>query len=269
VKRDFRHARDYLNALAAGGRYSVTSREVQAALAVSPAAAKLALNRLAKQKVVASPARGFYVIVPPEYQSMSCLPAEHFIPALMEHLDLSYYAGLLSAAEYHGAAHQRPQVFQVMVARNRRPIHCGKVRVAFIARKRVADVQIQSFNTPRGAVLVSTPETTALDLVGYAAHVGGLNQVASVLSELAERIDVGKLAAAAETAPVPWAQRLGFLLEHLGFGVQASALKEYVRQRARQWALLSPRSSRKRSHRNKSWRLHINIKVESEGPGGA
>jgi hypothetical protein len=27
----------------------------------------------------------------------------------MERLDLSYYAGLLTAAQYHGAAHQRPQ----------------------------------------------------------------------------------------------------------------------------------------------------------------
>ena len=37
-------------------------------------------------------------------------------------LDLGYYSGLLSAAEYHGAAHQRPQAFQVFLAKNRRPI---------------------------------------------------------------------------------------------------------------------------------------------------
>ncbi|MGD0075507.1 MAG: type IV toxin-antitoxin system AbiEi family antitoxin [Candidatus Binataceae bacterium] len=71
-------------------------------------------------------------------------------------LNLSYYAGLLSAAQYHGAVHQRPQEFQVFVARNRRPIRCGAVRVAFIARKRLADVPVQSFNMPRGTALVST-----------------------------------------------------------------------------------------------------------------
>ncbi len=210
-------ARRYVSGLAATGRYYFTSREAQAALGVSAAAAKLALNRLAKQKLIASPARGFYVILPPEYGALGCLPADQFIPALMKRLNLSYYTGLLSAAQYHGAAHQGLQQFQVFVARNRRPIQCGAVRVAFMARKRLADVPVQPFNTPRGTLLVSTPEATALDLVGYAGHAGGLNQVATLLSELAERIDPEKLAAVARTAPVPWAQRLGYLLEHFGF----------------------------------------------------
>src|SRR5208282_827657 len=113
--------------------------------------------------------------------------------------------------------HQRPQEFQVFVEKNRRPIQCGMVRVAFIARKHIKDVPVQSVNTPRGMALVSSPEATALDLVGYAGHAGGLGQVATVLSELAERLNAEKLSTASRTAPVPWAQRLGYLLEHLGF----------------------------------------------------
>ena len=89
----------------------------------------------------------------------------------------AHYAGLLSAAQYHGAAHQRPQEFQVFLAKNRRPIACGVVQVAFMARKRLADVPVQTFNTPRGTLLVSSPGATALDLVGYAAHAGGLGQM--------------------------------------------------------------------------------------------
>ncbi len=77
-------ARAYVSGLAASGRYHFTSREAQAALGVSAAAAKLALNRLAKQKLVASPARGFYVILPPEHGALGCLPADQFIPALMK-----------------------------------------------------------------------------------------------------------------------------------------------------------------------------------------
>jgi hypothetical protein len=34
-----------------------------------------------------------------------CLPVDQFVPQLMEHLDLAYYAGLLTAASLHGAAH--------------------------------------------------------------------------------------------------------------------------------------------------------------------
>ena len=260
VKHESSHlnARDYVSGLAAKGQYHFTSREVRSALGVSAAAAKLALNRLEKKKLLASPARGFYVILPPEFSSLGCLPADQFIPALMERLNLPYYAGLLSAAEYYGAAHQRPQEFQVFLAENRRPIRCGMVRVAFIARKHVKDVPVQNFNTPRGTVLVSSPEATALDLVGYAGHAGGLNQVATVLSELAEQIDPEKLAIAARTAPVPWAQRLGYLLEHRGFAAKTSRLKEYVHEHAKQSTALLPKARRARSRRNKGWKLYIN-----------
>lgn len=266
MKSDSSHpkAREYVNGLAASGRYHFTSTEAQSALGVSAAAAKLALNRLAKQALIASPARGFYVIVPPEYRSLGCLPADQFIPALMKRLNLSYYAGLLSAAQYHGAAHQRPQGFQVFLAKSRRPIECGAVRVAFMLRKRLTEVPVQSFNTPRGTVLASSPEATALDLVGYAQHAGGLNHVATVLSELAERIDPEKLAAAARTAPVGWAQRLGYLLEHLGFDAKIPALKEYVREHAKQSTMLLPKASRKRARRNKGWKLYVNADVEAE-----
>jgi predicted transcriptional regulator of viral defense system len=258
------NAKGYINGLAASGRYNFSSREAQVALGVSAAAAKLALNRLSKQKLIASPARGFYVIVPPEYLSLGCLPADQFIPALMKRLNLSYYTGLLSAAQYHGAAHQRPQEFQVFLAGNRRRIQCGAVRVVFMARKRLKDVPVQPFNTPRGTLLVSTPEATAIDLVGNAGHAGGLNQVATVLSELAERLDQEKLVAAARTAPIPWAQRLGFLLEHLGFAAKVPALKEYVRQHAKQSTVLLPQAQLKRAHRNKGWKLYVNAKVEAE-----
>src|SRR6266699_141145 len=129
--------REYVADLSARGRYHFISADAQAALGVSPAAAKLAINRLSKQKVIASPARGFYVIVPPEYQALRCLPADQFIPDLMKRHDMSYYAGLLSAAQYHGAAHHRPQEFQVCVATNRRPIKCGAVRAVFIVRKQI------------------------------------------------------------------------------------------------------------------------------------
>ena len=267
MKRDSRqrpHARDYVSGLAAGGRYHFSSREAQVALHVSPAAAKLALNRLAKQKLIASPARGFYVIIPPEYHSLGSLPADQFIPALMKRLGHSYYAGLLTAAQYHGAAHQRPQEFQVFLAANRRPIRCGAVRVRFIARKRIKDVPVQSFNTPRGTLLVSTPEATALDLVGYPQHAGGLDGVATVLSELAEHLDPEKLAAAAKQAPLPWAQRLGYMLEHLGFGAKVALLKEYVSQHARRPAALSPTKSGKRARRNKGWKLDVNAEVRPE-----
>lgn len=258
------HARDYITRLAASGRYHFSSREAQEALGVTAAAAKLALNRLAKQGLIASPARGFYVIVPPEYSSLGCLPADQFIPALMTRLGQPYYLGLLSAAQYHGAAHHRPQETQVMVGKSRRPIASGAVRVAFVVRKDIARIPVQSFNTPRGTVLVSTPEATALDVVGYSHHVGGLDQVATILEDLAEKLDPDKLAEVAQLAPIPWAQRLGYLLERVEARDQAAPLKFYVSAHARETALLLPTASADGVDRDDGWKLLVNANVEPE-----
>jgi predicted transcriptional regulator of viral defense system len=257
-------ARQYIEGLTAIGRYHFSSKDARTALGVSPAAAKLALARLAKQKLIASPARGFYVVVPSEYRALGCLPADQFIPALMERAGLPYYAGLLSAAQYFGAAHHRPQVFQVMLEKARRPIHCGQVRVSFVLRKNLKAVPKQMFNTARGLIEVSTREGTAFDLVGYQRHVGGLDQVATVLAELAEHLDSEKLAAAARTAPLPWAQRLGYLLERVGAADKAAGLKRYIQEMAREPVLLLPGASSSGAQRATDWRIIVNAEVEAE-----
>ena len=86
-------AKDLITQLASKGHCSFTSEEARVALKVSPDACKLALNRLAKQGQIASPARGFYVIIPPEYRSLGCLPADQFIPTLMKHKGLKLLRG--------------------------------------------------------------------------------------------------------------------------------------------------------------------------------
>ena len=151
-----------------------------------------------------------------------------------------------------------------MLAKARRQIRCGQVRVAFIVRKRAENVPVQSFNTPRGTILVSTPEATAVDLVGYHHHAGGLDQVATILSELAEQIDPQKLLAAARTAPVPWAQRLGYLLEHAGAADKAAALKNFVKDAARETVPLLPGAKKQDAQRATDWKLLINTDVEPE-----
>lgn len=264
MKSNRPRARDYIRDLAASGRYSFTSSEAQGVLGVSAAAVKLALYRLIREGELASPARSFYVIVPPEYRSLGCLPAEQFIPALMQRADLPYYAGLLTAAQYHGAAHHRPQAFQVMLAKPRRLLECGQVRVSFVVRKRIRDVEVQSFNTPRGTLRVSAPEGTALDLVGYQHQVGGLDHVVTILSELAEQIDPQKLVDAAHTVPLPWAQRVGHLLGQAGAAEKAAALKSYVKKIARETIVLLPGVPTEHCRRDADWKLIVNANLEPE-----
>ena len=255
-------AHDIIMDLAARGRYHFTSSELRSTLGVSEAAARQALRRLAAKGEIGSPSRGFYVIVPPEYRRLGCLPADQFLPALMEHRGIRYYVGLLSAAQYHGAAHHRPQEFQVVLERNRPAIACGSVKVVFVSRKNLAAVPVERFNNPRGTIMVSSVEATVVDLVGYMHRSGGVDRVASVLSELGDDIDPGRLVEASKSASILWAQRLGYLLEHVGEGDKAVLLKEHVARRARNFTKLLPGDDAEGAPRSKDWRLFVNANIE-------
>lgn len=255
-------AREYIRNLAATGRHHFTTDEAIATVEGGPAAVRAQLRRLKDQGLIAEPVRSFHVIVPPEYKRLGCLPAEQFIPHLMDLRGGPYYVALLSAAQRHGAAHQRPQAVQVMVRKNRSAIECGQVRVEFAARGDLERMPVTEVNTPRGVVRYSTPEVTALELVGYPKHAGGLSNVATVLSELAEEMRGARLAEVVQLSPVSWSQRLGYLLEVVGESDLAQALAPFVRAHARNYTPLRRAVSTAGGERAASWKLIVNVEVE-------
>lgn len=233
-------------------------------LGVSLTAARSALRRLKKKRMVASPYRSFHVVVPPEHQRVGCLPAEQFVPQLIERLEIPYYAGLLTAARYHGAAHQQPQVFQVVVPKNRPSLECGLVKVSFVARHNAAAMPTATVNTPRGLLKISTPEATAYDLVGYPDHCGGLDNVATVLAELGEKLEPERLVKIAELSPIPWSQRLGFVLDLVEHSPSSERLAGFVEARATETALLIPSAETSSARRDDRWKLWINADLEPD-----
>lgn len=254
----------YIDDLLAQGTYCFSGVEAAESLGSGVIATRAALRRLRHKGEIAMPLRGFYVILTPEHRKLGCLPANQFIPSLMLHLNEPYYAGLLTAAEHHGAAHHRPQAFQVVIQRTRPGITCGGVRVDFIARKNISDMPTIDFKTPRGYLKVSTPEVTAFDLAGYPHHAGGLDNTATVLSELSESLDSAKLANIAELSPVAWSQRLGYLLELVGETGLAEGLAEYIDVKNPVPVPLSPSQIHKGIRPEARWRLMANEKVEPE-----
>jgi predicted transcriptional regulator of viral defense system len=255
---------DEISQLASQGRYCFSFEDLNNRVDSSADALKAALRRLLKKGEVAMPLRGFYVIVPPEYRSLGCLPAEQFIPDLMAHLDEVYYAGLLTAAAYHGAAHHRPQVFQVVVAKPRRSIRCGKVKVDFVVRNNIQDMPTQVRNTPTGVLRYSTPESTAFDLVGYGKQCGGLDNVATVLAELSENLKAEKLSEIAKLSPIAWSQRLGYLLDILEAGQVSGPLALYVKQEMPVRTPLLPAAIIKGAKTDNRWKVFVNAEVEAE-----
>lgn len=255
---------EYVDGLQKQGRYHFTTEEISSALSRDGAAVLLPLHRLKRKGRIASPQKGFHVIVPPEYRALGCLPAEQFVPQLMEHVNEPYYVTLLSAAQLHGAAHHRPQRFQVMVKTSRRPILCGRVAVEFHVRGNLEDATVVVMNTPRGHLRVASPETTALDLIGYQRNAGGLDNVGTILADLAEVISGPELIDQARTVPVAWVQRLGFLLELVERNDVSDQLQPLIVNRAQRVVPLDPALPITRTPRSLRWKIAINVDVEPD-----
>jgi predicted transcriptional regulator of viral defense system len=122
---------DFVDSLQERGQYIFSREEALAALGSTPVALKRAAERLKAKRRLATPRRGFYTIVPLEYRQSGSPPAASFIDQLMQFHDTPYYVGLLSAAEIHGSAHQKPQEFQVFAGEQLRPVVVGRNRIRF------------------------------------------------------------------------------------------------------------------------------------------
>lgn len=259
---------EYIHKLMAHGQCCFTLDEAEKNLEKSRQSIILSLEHLRARKEIASPAKGFYVIVTPEYQIYECLPPEYFIPYLMEYWECNYYVGLLTAAMYHEASHQAPQVFQVMIDRKKSLLRCGRVKVQFITNRHLIKTPAQTIGTPKSMLNVSTPEGTAMDLLNYPNQSGGLNHIATILAELQEAMKPEKLLALAEASgEVAWKQRLGFLLEVVGAHELAEVLKNHLAQQKRvDYILLVSgfKGFNKNQPRNKTWKIMENTTVESD-----
>jgi predicted transcriptional regulator of viral defense system len=255
----------FVNDLQARGRYTFTRAEVDKAGPRSNIAIKSALRRLKQHGRIVSPRRGFYVLVPAEYRVAGCPPATWFVDDLMRFLKQSYYVGLLSAAAFHGAAHQQPMAFQVVTDRPTRPIKIARVRLEFHMSQSVQTMPAEEMQTDTGSMKVASVEAIAFDLVRFAEAAGYLNNVATVLSELAEKIDAGRLAKLAEIFAVPDVQRLGYLLERIGSQALAEPLSAWLRLRRYRPVLLAPwQKSADVETPDPKWRVIPNETVEAD-----
>ena len=221
---------DYLDGLQAEGRITFTRNEAVAALGITEGAFLKAAARLQKRHKLFNPRHGFYVAVPPQFQSWHAPPPSWYIDALMKHEDRPYYVGLLKAAELHGATHHAVMEFQVVTDRQLRKIRAGRSWITFHFRKEMKSVYqgIIERKTDTGTMKVSSPELTALDLVRYIHVAGGVDAVATVLNDLGAKIDGESLATIAGNFDRACVQRLGYLLDRLGHAERADAMHKHL-----------------------------------------
>ncbi len=253
---------DLPDLLISRGRYSASLEEIRSLTGLSDAAIASGLQRLRRQRRVFSPTRGLYVVVPPEYRSWGVVPADWFIDALMGHLGRRYYVALLSAAAYHGAAHQASQVFQVMADGRVLDRAIERVRLRFYSSEYTADTPTGIVTVHTGQVLVSSREATVVDLVREPRASGGISNVATILSEIGE-LDGSALATLAARYGRTLARRTGWMVDNYGSCEDLGPLRLAARLDMGEPALLSA-SGPRRGHADRTWGVRVNITVEPD-----
>lgn len=257
---------DYLTRLQASGRVSFTRGEATRALRISDAAFLKAAARLRHKHMLFSPRHGFYVAVPPQFSSWEAPPPAWYIDDLMRHEGRPYYVGLLKAAELHGASHQAVMEFQVMTDKQLPKIHAGRSLIVFYFRRDMEPVlsAVANQKTDTGSMQVSSVELAAFDLVRYMHATGGIDSIATVLTDLGEKIDSAKLAAIAPHFERATVQRLGYLLDRVGHSAATELLHRHLfAQPSVPWIKLDPARRKNRiqadvlAERNERWRVAV------------
>lgn len=262
----------YLKWIRAQGQQYFTLTQLMADLGISKTAALAAIYRAKTQNDIISPSDGLYVIVPPEHQQMGSIPAEDLIVILMKHLKVEYYVSLLSAAEYYGAAHQKSAYFQVIsTKRIKHPLKFGRIAIDIIYKKSITGLPIQDRVVAAGYLKAASPELVVLDLFAYTYKSGGLNHIATVLSELIEAVDSDKLLELAEfSGEKAWLQRFGYILSQIDTMDEEKTnsvlnkVAEYLRGKIKTFVPLVREVPTKGSPRVEKWGIIANATVESD-----
>ncbi|MDR0830668.1 MAG: type IV toxin-antitoxin system AbiEi family antitoxin [Prevotellaceae bacterium] len=251
------------------GRITFSNEDVKKCLSdKSVRSIELALNRLILQKKIVPVLKGFYAIILPEYAVWSMVPPVAYLDDLMKYLKRPYYLALLNAAEFYGAAHQKPmEHFVITVFPPMRNTLKRNVKVNFsVTRKIIPQQWLKSFKTQNGIIMVSKPELTAADLITFQKEIGGLNRACTVLYELMETVKFGKLDKAFfDYVPTSTIQRLGYLLENeLKQQRQANILFSKSKTHGRKFQIIPLKYSKPTANckTDTKWKIIINETIE-------
>jgi predicted transcriptional regulator of viral defense system len=233
----------YLTRLLSQGRLVFTREQACEDLGIGEGAFLDAAERQQRQRTLITPRRGFYVIVPPQYLALGAPPPSFYIHSLMRHEGRPYYVGLLKAAELHGAAHQAVMQFQVVTDKRLPKIKAGRSAIVFYYRKDMRAIAngLQDRKTDTGYFNLSNPELTMLDLLRYPHAGAGLDNIATVFSELGRQIDPQKLADLSASFERSVIQRVGYMLDKFGHSDGTGPLREALKRYASlPWVELRP-----------------------------
>ena len=256
--------REFVKGILGQGRYCFTLNEAANATGVDGQALNMVLQRLKNDGWVVPFSRGFYLALDIQHQAAGMLDPEWFVDDWAKFLGVEYYVGGLSAAAVHGAAHQRPFVFQVFMPRNMRAVSKGGVNVEAFCKRNIQDDSVEQRKSPAGYFRVSKPELTAYDLLAYPRCCPSLDLAATVFAELGESIESLRLQQLpAKDAITAVLQRVGWLLDRTGWREKTDGLHDALGSLRQVWRPLDSRLPRD-GDRNSRWKIIENSDVQPD-----
>lgn len=265
----------YLDEQLSHGRAYFSREDGLQALDLSPKAFSAAATRLTKKQRLASPRRGFFLILRPEDQTAGAPDPVRWIDPLMKYLGIDYRISLLRAAAFHGSSHQAAMVFQVIAPQQLRDFDIGRHRLQFVYQAPAAFAQINQadwlgqIKSEAGFAKIAGVELTLFDAARYFHKAAGISGVAQIVKDLGAKADPRKLAKAAAHYENASVRRLGYLLDQTNHARQVSVLEPFARQ-AKSMKPLDPSvkpllaSLAALHEKDAKWKLVINESVETD-----
>ncbi len=255
---------DFVQNLLRRGLYTFSRKDACQSLNRFGTALNAILKRLEVAGWIMPVDESFFSVIDSQHQTLGFAPPEYFLDNWARHHGVEYYVAGVSAAALHGAAHQRPQVYQVVTNHIFRPLRRKSLHIEFFRKKTVSQIMWEQKKSPAGYFRVSTPEFTAYDLLFLPRACPSFDRVATIFVELGEVMNEKNLAAlckkGCETVPL---QRLGWLLDHTGWEKLTANLFKKLRQRRMVWRSLVPRLPIQ-GQRNARWHIIENTQIEPD-----
>lgn len=261
-----KHTSDFLRTVRSNGRYAFTIDELVNVIPKPIRNIRKDLDRLKEKGEIVNIRRGFYTILPPEYQNMGVIPVDFYIDELMKYISKIYYVGLYSAAMYHGAAHQQPQEFYV-IAQSPKPrkIKSDDFLINFSEKKNFPQYGIEEKKTETGYFKISNKELTFLDLIYFEQSIGGYSRIVTILEELTESLNLIKMRDVVKNDfPISTFQRAGFIAENILNNNKLAAIFETKLAKLKPKTVLLKSSGQQVGDKDDKWKVLINTQIDSD-----
>jgi predicted transcriptional regulator of viral defense system len=266
----YKNVKDWIEDLPKKGKVTFSQGEVIAQFPeMALPSLRSSLYRCIETKKIQPVWQGYFAVVLHDYGLRGIVPPMEYIDQLMKYLAKDYYVALLSAAEIHGAAHHAPQEFFVICNSTKLRNTCkNDTKINFVAKKTILKSHLKKIMTNSSYVDVSSPILTAFDLACYSKNVGGINRVATILNDLAKQIrftNVDKAFMLSFSAATT--QRLGYILDQLGFSVQANKLYKKARSARLKFrkiplVIVDKTKDLSRYAINEKWKIIVNEQID-------